>query len=47
MKNKPVLTKIIILAIFVLYLFIFSGIVPIYINLILGGIVGYILGRMG
>nr|DAX48390.1 MAG TPA: Protein of unknown function (DUF1043) [Caudoviricetes sp.] len=46
MKNKPILTKIIILAVFILYLLIFSGIMPIYINMILGGIIGYILGRM-
>lgn len=46
MKNKPILTKIIILAVFILYLLIFSGIMPVYINMILGGITGYILWRM-
>lgn len=46
MKNRPVLTKIIILTIFISYLFIFSGIIPVYINMILGGIIGYILWRM-
>lgn len=46
MKNKPILTKIIILAVFILYLLIFIGIMPVYINMILGGIIGYILGRM-
>lgn len=46
MKNKPILTKIIILVVFILYLLIFSGIMPVYINMILGGIIGYILGRM-
>lgn len=46
MKNKPVLTKIIILAVFVFYLFIFSTIIPAYVNIIIGGIIGYILGRM-
>lgn len=43
MKNKSVL---IILSLFTIYLLLSASIIPIYVNMILGGIVGYILGRI-
>lgn len=44
--KKPIFTKIVILTVFIFYLFIFSTIIPVYVNMIIGGIIGYILGRM-
>lgn len=44
--KKSILRKVIILALFIFYLFIFSTIIPVYVNMIIGGIIGYILGRI-
>lgn len=45
MKNRYLL-KIVIFTVFIFYLSIFSAIIPAYVNMIIGGIIGYILGRM-
>lgn len=44
--KKPIFIKIAILTVFIFYLSIFSAIIPAYVNMIIGGIIGYILGRM-
>nr|DAY53676.1 MAG TPA: Protein of unknown function (DUF1043) [Caudoviricetes sp.] len=43
---KLILKKVAILTIFIVYLFISSAITPVYVNMIIGGIIGYVLGRM-
>lgn len=44
--KKSILRKVTILVLFIFYLFIFSAIIPVYVNMIIGGIIGYILGRI-